>query len=103
MSYRVPFKSCEAQANDDKPNPPDHHHGLGTTGAAGVGAGVGTSVGTVPITDAGAAAVGTAEVPITGIFEQIDARERPFCIGAKAPTALVASTNICPQFGLAQT
>jgi hypothetical protein len=50
----------------------------------------------------GVTAVGTADVPITGIFAQMDCNEIPLAIGAIAAAAFVASMNIWPQFGLAQ-
>ena len=57
----------------------------------------------MPTNGIGAAAVGTADVPITGTFAQIDCSDSPVGTGASADTAFVASTNIWPQLGLAQT
>ena len=59
-------------------------------GAAGTGAGVVA----VPMPAVGTFAVGTADVPITGIFAQIDCNDIPLAKGAIAAAAFVASINI---------
>ena len=105
MRQRIPLEGGKTHTDNEQPSEPDYHHCGGTTGGVttGAGAGVGAGVVVVPMPPVGAAAVGTDEVPITGTLEQILANEIPDGIGARALTEFVASRNIWPQLGLAQT